>query len=216
MLAIYGHPFSSYTWKVLIALYAADIAFELKMVSPEHPENSAFVAANAGPLGKFPLLVDGEKIIFESTAIIEYLEQHHAGEEPLLPSQADAAIGISMLDRVFDNYVMAPVQAIVDEHLRPTDTQDLSRCDKPREQLKKSYRWIEGWLEHYPVTGRITLIECAAAPSLHYADLVAPIGLEYPRLEKWLRHLQSLPPVARCIEDAKPWRDYFLVPTQRV
>ena len=35
MLALYGHPFSSYTWKALIALYAEDIPFEFRNVSHE-------------------------------------------------------------------------------------------------------------------------------------------------------------------------------------
>jgi glutathione S-transferase len=212
MLAIYGHPFSSYTWKVLIALYANETPFEFRMVGPEHPENTAFVADSSGPLGKFPLLVDGDNVLFESTAIIEYLERHHAGDEVLLPHQPDAAIGVRMLDRVFDNYVMGPMQAIVEEHLRPELARDPGRITAARENLDKSYRWLEGWLEYYPTSSQITMIECAAAPSLHYADIVHPIDASLPRLRSWLAHLQSLPPVRRCIDEAKPWRHLFPVP----
>ncbi len=213
MLAIYGHPFSSYTWKVLIALYANETPFELRVVGPENPENAAFVAANSGPLGKFPLLVDGDNILFESSAIIEYLARHHAGVEALLPDQPDAAIGVRMLDRVFDNYVMAPMQAVVEEHLRPEDARDHSRIAAAREKLDKSYSWLDGWLEYYPTSPQITLIECAAAPSLYYADWVHPIGSAHPRLRHWLNHLKALPPVARCIAEAEPWRAFFPVPT---
>ena len=45
MLALYGHPFSSYTWKALIALYANGTPFEFRMVDPDHLENAEFVAA---------------------------------------------------------------------------------------------------------------------------------------------------------------------------
>ena len=86
MLAIYGHPFSSYTWKVLIALYASETPFEFREVGPDHPDNNAFVAANSGPLGKFPVLVDGGEVLFESTTIIEYLALHDAGARTLLPT----------------------------------------------------------------------------------------------------------------------------------
>jgi glutathione S-transferase len=213
MIAIYGHPFSSYTWKVLIALYANETPFEFRMVDPENPENSAFVAANSGPFGKFPGLVDGENILFESTVIIEYLAQHHAGAETLLPEQPDSAIGVRMLDRVFDNYVMAPVQGIVEEHLRPEAASDHSRVAAAREKLDRSYRWLENWLQYYPTTPRVTLIECAAAPSLHYADLVHPIGAGFPRLRGWLGHLKALPSVRRCVEGAAPYLDLFPVPS---
>jgi len=212
MIEIYGHPFSSYTMKVLIALYANETKFELRVVGPECPENAKFLAANSGPQGKFPLLVDGDTILFESSTIVEYLALHHAGEQALLPDQPDAAIEVRKLDRVFDNYVMAPMQAIVDEHLRSPDQRDMSRSDGARARLDKSYGWLDGWLESYPTTSRITMIECAAVPALHYADWVHPIGPEFPRLRQWFAHLQALPPVKRCLDEAKPFRHFFPVP----
>ena len=41
MLILYGHPFSSYTWKALIALYANETPFEFRMVDGDHPEHVA-------------------------------------------------------------------------------------------------------------------------------------------------------------------------------
>lgn len=38
-LALYGHPFSSYTQKALIALYENELPFDFKIVGPEVPEN---------------------------------------------------------------------------------------------------------------------------------------------------------------------------------
>ena len=40
-LIIYGHPFSSYTQKVLIALYENATPFEFRLIAPDQPENSA-------------------------------------------------------------------------------------------------------------------------------------------------------------------------------
>ncbi len=72
MLALYGHLFSSYTWKALIPLYANGTEFEFRSVDPDHPRNAVFVQ-RAHPAGKFPVLVDGDTTVFEATAIIEYL-----------------------------------------------------------------------------------------------------------------------------------------------
>lgn len=209
MLDLYGHPFSSYTWKVLIALYANGTEFDFKIVDEEHPEN-AQVVQDAGPLGKFPVLADGDNLIFESTTIIEYLAKHHGGGEMLVPDNPDAATGMRMLDRVFDNYVMGPMQAIVGEHIRDAENPDQRRIQEAREQLTKSYRWLEGWLEYYPPLGHVTLVECAAAPALFYADWVHPISsAEFPRLRRWRAHLLALPSVRRCVDDARPFRQYF-------
>jgi len=208
MLALYGHHFSSYTWKALIALYANETPFEFRSVDPDQPENAARIAA-VGPLGKFPVLEDGDTLIFESTSIIEYLERHHPGPQSLIPHDADAAIGVRMLDRVFDNYVMNVMQIVVNEYIRDGQNPDQARCAEAREQLARVYRWLEGWLEYYPLRDHVTLIECAAAPSLFYADWVHPIADEFPRLQRWRAHLLALPPVQRCVDDARPYRSYF-------
>ena len=83
MLALYGHPFSSYTWKALIALYANDTPFEFREVGGD-PANAEFVAS-AHPAGKFPVLTDGGVTVVETTAIIEYLAVHHPGPAGLIP-----------------------------------------------------------------------------------------------------------------------------------
>src|SRR3546814_9019883 len=64
------------------------------------------------PIGKFPLLVDGERALFEATIIIEYLDRL-APEPPLIPADPDAALTVRQFDRVFDNHVMTPVQEVV-------------------------------------------------------------------------------------------------------
>ena len=208
MLELYGHPFSSYTWKALIALYANGTPFEFRMVDADHPENAA-VVQSAGPLGKFPVLADDGKLIFEATSIIEHLARHYPGPEKLLPDEPEAALYTRMLDRVFDNYVMNTMQPVVEEYLRSSTDPDMIRIQEARNRLVRSYQWLENWLESYPVTGRITLIECAAAPSLFYADWVREIGDEFPRLKRWRAHLLALPPVRRCVDDARPYRGYF-------
>ena len=207
MLALYGHPFSSYTWKALIPLYANRIAFDFRLVDGSEMDHVNFVQS-AGPLGKFPVLQDGDNVIFEATSIIEYLAEHH-GANTLVPDDPKAAIGMRMLDRVFDNYVMNVMQIVVNEYIRDGANPDQARCAEAREQLTRTYAWLEGWLQYYPATGHVTLIECAAAPSLFYADWVHPIGAEFPRLKAWRAHLLALPPVARCVDDARPFRDYF-------
>lgn len=208
MLSLYGHPFSSYTWKALIALYTNETPFTFMMLGPEEHENGTLVQTS-GPQGKFPVLTDGKQRIFEATSIIEFLDVHHPGKERFIPEDPDAALGVRTLDRVFDNYVMNIMQIVVNEYLRDAANPDLIRCAEARTQLDRTYAWLEGWLSTYPQEGQITLIECAAAPSLFYADWVNPIAGRFPRLEAWRTHLLALPPVKRCVDDARPFRAYF-------
>lgn len=211
-LALYGHPFSSYTWKALIPLYANGTEFEFREVGPDHPEHGEFVQA-VHPQGKFPVLVGsspgGSSTVFEATSIVEHLALHHPGPAPLIPADPAEAAVVRRLDRVFDNYVMNVMQVVVDEYIRDAVNPDTVRCQEARERLTRTYGWLEDWLADYPRGEEITLIECAAAPSLFYADWVHPIGKEHPRLKSWRGHLLSLAPIQRCVEDARPWRSLF-------
>lgn len=208
MLALYGHPFSSYTWKALIALYVNATPFEFRMLDPDHPEHGAFVA-QASPLGRFPVLVDGERTVFEATAIIEYLQVHHPGPTPLIPADPDAAIEVRMMDRVFDLSIMDPMQEIVAEYIRSPGNPDPAIETRVHERLDRAYRWIDRRLGANPPGDTITLVECAAAPSLFYADWVYRIPAELEHLCRWRAHLLALPPVKRCVDKARPFRSYF-------
>jgi len=207
VLALYGHLFSSYTWKALIALYANGTPFEFRSLDGDHPGHAAFVH-QASPLGKFPVLTDGNAVVFEATSIVEHLALHHPGPAPLLPADPAEAVRVRMVDRVFDNYVMAPVQDAVSEAIREGALGPATRASV-EQRLEQAYRWIEAWLDGHAGGDAVSLIECAAAPSLFYADWVHPIAAEFPRLRAWRAHLLALPAVSRCVEDARPFRHYF-------
>tara|TARA_R100001129_G_scaffold13137_1_gene8463 strand:- start:448 stop:723 length:276 start_codon:yes stop_codon:yes gene_type:complete len=85
VMDLYGHPFSSYTWKGLIPFYAYDIPFTFHEVNPmERNEAYAFVQ-KAHPAGKFPVLVDGEETVIEATAIVEYVAARVPPQHRLSP-----------------------------------------------------------------------------------------------------------------------------------
>ena len=77
-LEYFGHPFSSYTQKCLIALWADETPFDYRMIDPDHPENMELLKRHS-PYGMFPLLIDDGRPVFESSTIIEHLQAHHPG-----------------------------------------------------------------------------------------------------------------------------------------
>ena len=210
MLALYGHPFSSYTWKAQIALHALRLDHDFRVIDADHPEHGHFVATQAGPLGQFPVLVDGDHVIFEASCIVEYLSLHHGEGLQLIPDDPDAALAVRMLDRVFDLGVMNAVQAAVAEALRHPGAPDAEVLAELRGKLRQSYGWLERWLAcSWPDPGHVTMIECAAAPALFYADWVEEISSQFPHLRRWRAQLNALPEVSACIEAARPFRPYF-------
>ncbi len=209
-LAFYGHPFSSYCQKALIALYENDIPFEWRVLSPEHPENGAALAA-LWPIGKFPVLVDGGHRVMEATSIIEHLAVHRPGPVKLIPADAARAVEVRMMDRIFDNYVMTPQGKCVFDALRPEGSRDPAGVADAKAMLEKSYRWLDGVLKghEWAVGNDFTLADCAAAPALFYADWTHPIGNEFTTLKAYRQRLLARPSFARAVDEARPYRAFF-------
>ncbi len=207
-LELYGHPFSSYTWKALIALYANGIAFDFCELGPDHPGNGEFVS-KAHPAGKFPVLVDGDQVVVEATAIVEFLAVRHPGPAPLIPTDPAEAVTARMLDRLFDNYVMTNVQRVVGAYIANMESPDPAELTAGKDGLRRAYAWLEAWLGANALPPHVSLVTCAAAPSLFYADWVERIPEDCPRVAGLRAELLALSPVARCVDEARPYRMLF-------
>lgn len=209
-LALYGHPFSSYTQKALIALYENDTPFEFRVIGPDAAEHSA-EWLRRWPLAKFPLLVDGECDVVETSIIIEHLQLAHPGPVRLLPADPAAALAVRFLDRFFDLHVMDPMQFAVASALGQVPGGAEAGLTLASERLERAYAWLEGRLAGAPwaAGADFTLADCAAAPSLFYADWTHPISEAFPVLRAYRARLLARPSFARAVEEARPFRAYF-------
>ena len=209
-LKLYAHPFSSYSAKVLVALYERDVPFELKLLSPDEPENGADFA-RLWPLQHMPLLLDGDAVIGESSIIIEHLDLHHGTAEPLIPLEGGEALTVRFLDRIFDNYVMTPTMRVAFDYGRSPETRDATGVAAARELLDRAYAWLEAELPRtaWASGGAFSLADCAGASALLYADWVHAIPDQLPNLQDYRRRLLAQPSVARVIEEARPYRGFF-------
>jgi glutathione S-transferase len=212
-LSLYAHPFSSYCQKVLTSLYENATDFTYRELGPGDPEAGAELA-RLWPIGRFPVLVDGKLVLPETTIIIEHLDLHHPGPVRLIPADPDNALQVRLLDRFFDNYVMTPMQTIVLNQLRPVESRDPYGVDEARKRLETAYAWLEQRLASRGATRWIagddfSLADCAAAPSLFYADWAHQIAATFPQLRAYRQRLNQRPSFARCIDAARPYRPFF-------
>ena len=205
---LYAHPFSSYCQKVLIALYENDTPFEYR--SLEDPYANSELEA-LWPLKRFPVLAENGRTILEATIIIEYLDLHHAGKVRLIPADAKTALEVRMMDRVFDNYVMTPMQKIVGDRLRPEADRDAYGVSDARATLEKSYAWLDARMadREWAAGETFSLADCAAAPSLFYADWCHEIDARFMHLRDYRTRLLARPSYARAVDEARPFREHF-------
>jgi glutathione S-transferase len=211
-LVLHQHPFAMYCWKALIALYERDVPFTADLVEADR---SALAAL--WPPASIPVLVDDSVVVAESSIIVEHLDRHGYAP-PLIPTDPDEALQARLWDRVADGYVTTPVQKIVGDALRPPDAKDPHGLSQAHATLDLAYAMLdrqlnrrdhEGWL----AGDDFTLADCAAAPAMHYADVVHPLERDaHPALAAYFDRVLARSSVARVIEEARPYRKLFPLP----
>lgn len=207
MLTLYVHPFSSFSWKALIPLWADGTPFTYRNVDPSEP-GVMDELKSLWPLGKFPLLVDNGEAIAEATCIIEHLQAYHPGPTTWIPDGKEGR-RVRFFDRFFDLHVQGNMQPAVNHAIWP-DGEGLAAA-RGREALRAAYDWLEANLpeDGWAVGDGFTLADCAAAPALFYADWIEPIGGHRSRLMAYRQRLLAHPAVSRAVEEARPYRHYF-------
>lgn len=206
MITLYYHPLASYCWKALIALYENGTPFEKRVIDLGDGAHRAELSA-LWPLCKFPLLRDEDRVVAESSIIVEYLDRHHPGARALLPQDADAVLEVRLWDRLFDNYVHTPMQEIVLDRLRGAQG-DVSGAHAT---LATAYEMVEKQLASSPwiVGDEFSLADCAAVPALFYAVTLQPFPEPCARLRAYFDRLVERPSVRRTLDEARPYFELY-------
>lgn len=204
-LKLYAHPLSSYCQKAEMAFYENGTPFDLMMLDGSEPVWGEFTAM--WPIGKFPVLTDGDRLITEATIIIEYLDVHHPGATRFIPDDRDAAVEVRQLDRFFDNYLNTPQQRIVAIAIGRDQGDEAAF----RGQLDTAYQVLDRWMDgrEWAAGGLFSLADCAAAPALLYADWTHAIPREHRNVWAYRDRLLARPSYARALDEARPYRHMF-------
>jgi glutathione S-transferase len=212
-LTLHLHPFASYCWKPLIALYERDVPCERAQVDDEADRARL---TELWPMASIPVLVDDAAAITlpESTVIVEYLDCF-GDAPPLIPADPDAALRARLWDRVVDGHVETPMQKIVLDNLRPEGAGDPHGVEEARAALDRIYAVLDRQLRNgdFLAGPTFTIADCAAAPALFYARAVH--RWDEPGLTDLTRYYEALTTrasVARVIDEARPFRELFPLP----
>lgn len=207
-LTLYFHPLSSFCQKVLMALYENDTPFKPHLVDlVDETARAAFL--KIWPIGRFPVLRDEgkDRMIPESSIIIEYLTLHYPGKTPLIPADADLARQVRFSDRFFDLYANVPMQKIVTDKLRPAGQNDLYGVEQAKALLQTALGLIDQAMatKVWAMGNTFSMADCAAAPPLFYANMVMPFGDTHRHAAAYLARLKERPSFARVLKEAQPY-----------
>lgn len=211
-LELFLHPLSSYCHKVLIAFYENDIPFEVKRV--DDPTVAREWEA-LWPLKHFPILRDLERdrIVPESTIIIEYLQTHFPGRTKLIPDDPDLAWQVRLRDRICDNYLHSPMQKFAGDNLRPQGKKDPYGVADAGARFARALSLLDTEMaaRTWAMGDAFTMADCAAAPAIFYGNrFFGPFRKTHPNALAYLDRLMARPSYARALEEAKPF--FHLLP----
>lgn len=207
-LTLYFHPFSSYCQKAVLALYEGETPFTPKLINLGDPASAAELK-RVWPIGKFPVLHDAARgeTVPESSIIVEYLAQHYPGRAGLIPADPDLARKVRQWDRFFDFYVNDALGKVVVDHFRPAGHKDPFGVEAAKKTLATAYGILETEIagKTWIVGDSFTMADCAAAPTLFYANLILPFMDTHPNVAAYYGRLAARPSFRRALKEAEPY-----------
>jgi glutathione S-transferase len=203
-MLLYEHPLSSYAQKVKIALREKGLAFDLETPQALGSGNSTGPFAAASPRLEVPTLIDGDARIFDSTIILEYLEDKFPAP-PLLPRDPAARANARMIEELCDTLYEAVNWGL--SEIRWFKRAEGEQAEKMKATAARQTAELQGWL-----TDRLGDAQWFNGASFGWADLsVAPYvnrsfhyGFGTPSgspLDKWRDRIRERPSVAKTFRE---------------
>ena len=206
MPTLYDHPLSPYAQKVRIALREKGVAFELALPGGLGADGAAGEFAEANPRAEVPVLIDGETRVFDSTIILEYIEDKWPSP-PLLPAGAAERARVRMIEEVMDTHYEAINWAMGEINWFRRAEGDFAEQLKAKaaEQTAGFLSWLERQLGDRPWFngasfgwGDLCVVPFVAAS--------AAMGMTPPRggaVSAWLDKVLARPSVSETVGEAR-------------
>jgi glutathione S-transferase len=194
MLTIHGFPMSPNTRRALFALEEHGVPYELVTVDLMSGEqkSAAYLALN--PTGRVPALVDGDFVLWESNAILEYLAALHP--ERALGAQTARETGEMARWMYMSAAHLSPNVARIFAHtIRLPEAQRIPRIvDEARGEVDRCLGAMAGRLSGREyLLDRFSLAEIAIAPTLGAAPMLGIDLARYPSVAGWMKRITARP-----------------------
>jgi glutathione S-transferase len=200
-LTFYAMSGSPYAWRVWLALEHKALPYELKMLSYDAGDLSKPQFAVLNPRRKVPVIVDGDLVVYESAAIVEYLEDKAPGEPRLFSADVKRRAVERRMVREVDQYFSAALEYLVSEVLftpkhRWSKSYITEACDRIKQELGVwAPRFGDGYL-----AGDLSAVDFSLYPQLALIRRIGernagvlPEGLIGAPVAAWMQRMDALP-----------------------
>ena len=199
-----GSPFS---WRVLLALAHKRLPFESQLLHFDKQEHQSPQMLKMNPRGRVPVLKDNDYVVFESVAILYYLDQKYP-QVPIFGLTPEESGVIMRVIHEFQAYAEPSLQRIVEAVFSDQVSDDIEELTDAMHIVGREARTIEGRLskEKWIVGDNYTALDMVIFPWIQLlrramnrpsaAELGArflPMERNYPALARWISRIESLP-----------------------
>ncbi|HEY9768677.1 MAG TPA: glutathione S-transferase family protein [Coleofasciculaceae cyanobacterium] len=201
-MKLYYAPASSYSQRVLIALYEKDLSFtpiEVNLFEPQARKQYQKI----NPFAKIPTLeTNGGEIIFEACVIIEYLDRQFPHQPYLL--NPEHVLEIRTIERIIDVYINGGREVLFANSQRPLEMRGGKEVSKAQRLVDSASLYLEDKLQNrtWLAGDEFSLADCTAGPTLNYLRLVYD-HQHLPSLTDYVRRLESRPSVAKVQSEGR-------------
>lgn len=195
-ITLYHDVPSSNSDRVKIALAEKGLSWESVRVRLAQREQKKPEFLRLNPYGKIPVLVEDDKVLFESCIINEYLEEKYP-DPPLMPKDPYLrGRGRVLVDYAL-NFMHEPYWALRGEMRKPEAERDAAVAADNRRRLAELLPYLETALDDKPYfLGELSLADIAIMPRfLRMEEYGGLDPASSPRLAAWLNRMKERPSV---------------------
>ncbi|HVN88109.1 MAG TPA: glutathione S-transferase family protein [Candidatus Binatia bacterium] len=193
MLTLHYHPFSTYSRRVRIALIEKNIECKLVEVDMMAGAHRGEAYRTLNPYGRVPTLEDDGFVLYESTAILEYLEATHP-QPPLVPADARGRALVAMHMKLCDIQLARQTGTIIfPKRFLPKERWDEAAMAQAKKEIEKHLGILDAQLagKRFLVGDRYSLVEVCYTPFVEFFPLMEITPP--PNVAAWTKSLLERP-----------------------
>jgi len=206
-LTFYYGSGSPFAWKVWLTLEHKRIGYDFRLLSFDRGDLKTPEFRAVNPRGQVPAIVDDGFALWESMAIVEYLEERYP-QQPLLPRDATGRATVRRLMLEADHHLDNAQTDLMDATLfRAAGTpEDPAKIATGQDKLLAELARWDALLTSDYLAGSLSLADFTVYPYIRIIRRIDDrqpkngLGESMPtRLRSWMQRIEALPYYAKTI-----------------
>ena len=206
-IELYWGSGSPFAWRVMLALELKNLAYESKLMEFSKGEHKAPAYLELNPRGKVPTLKDGDFAVYESIAILAYLDRKYR-EPALFGATAEEAGLIWQTISECEAYLVTEGNKIVRPIFFGKGLDQVDDIQQAAHAVRQEFKSIDARLgrSNWLIGGQISAADIAVFPVVQLILRAAskeaaqgfklgflPLSQTFPNIARWVKQIETLP-----------------------